>query len=58
MDSANQGQLGPNSLRNLGNGHGRDSALQLFVQAKKRISDIFKDIGDCVVEVDQFVQSE
>ena len=58
MDSANQGQLGPNSLRNLGNGHGRDSALQLLVQAKKRISDIFKDIGDCVVEVDQFVQSE
>ena len=58
MDSADQGQSGPNSLRNLGNGHGRESALQLFVQAKKRINDIFKDIGDYVVEANQFVQSE
>nr|KAG5704743.1 hypothetical protein BaRGS_005199 [Batillaria attramentaria] len=44
------------NLRNLGNGHGRESALQLFVQAKKRINDIFKDIGDYVTEVDTFVK--
>ncbi|XP_070206736.1 mitofusin-2-like isoform X2 [Littorina saxatilis] len=57
MDSSgDQGQSGPHSLRNLGNGHGRESALQLFVQAKKRINDIFKDIGDYVVEADTFVR--
>ena len=58
MDSVDQGQSGPNSLRNLGNGHARESALQLFVQAKKRINEIFKDIGNYVVEANQFVQSE
>jgi hypothetical protein len=51
-----QGQTGPSSLRNFGNGHGRESALQLFVQAKKRINDIFKDIGEYVVEADKFVR--
>lgn len=44
------------NLRNLGNGHGRESALQLFVQAKKRINDIFKDIGDYVAESNKFVK--
>ena len=56
MDTADQGQSDPSSLRNFGNGHGRESALQLFVQAKKRINDIFKDIGDYVMEADQFVR--
>lgn len=56
MEGGDQGQIGPSSLRNFGNGHGRESALQLFVQAKKRINDIFKDIGDYVVEADKFVK--
>ncbi|XP_025082569.1 mitofusin-2-like isoform X2 [Pomacea canaliculata] len=52
MDSQSDGT----SLRNLGNGHGRESALQLFVQAKKRINDIFKDIDEYVVDAGKFVQ--
>ncbi|KAL8569740.1 hypothetical protein ACOMHN_007263 [Nucella lapillus] len=56
MESGDHGHSGPSSLRNLGNGHGRESALHFFVQAKKRINDIFKGIGDYVVEADTFVQ--
>ncbi|XP_076451917.1 mitofusin-2-like isoform X2 [Babylonia areolata] len=55
MESGDPGHSGPSSMRNLGNGHGRESALQLFVQAKRRINDIFKDIGEYVVEADSFV---
>ena len=42
--------------RNLGNGHNQESALQLFVNAKKKINDIFRNIGDYVKESDTFVQ--
>ncbi|KAK3803675.1 hypothetical protein RRG08_023388 [Elysia crispata] len=44
------------SQRNLGNGHNQESALQLFVNAKKKINDIFRNIGDYVKESDNFVQ--
>lgn len=46
------------SHRNLGNGHNQESALQLFVNAKKKINDIFHNIGQYVVEADQFVQGK
>jgi len=42
--------------RNLGNGHNMESALQLFVNAKKKINDIFRNIGQYVIEADQFVK--
>ncbi|XP_059141445.1 mitofusin-2-like isoform X2 [Physella acuta] len=42
--------------RNLGNGHSHESALQLFVNAKKKINDIFKNIGQYVCEADKFVR--
>ena len=42
--------------RKLGNGHNQESALQLFVNAKKKINDIFRNIGQYVVEADKFVQ--
>ena len=42
--------------RNLGNGHNQESALQLFVNAKKKINDIFRNIGQYVIEADKFVQ--
>lgn len=59
MDSSKPGsQSDGTSLRNLGNGHGRESALQLFVQAKKRINDIFKDIDEYVVDAGKFVQGK
>lgn len=60
MDIPELNRIGNSSgnLRNLGNGHGRESALQLFVQSKRRINDIFKDIGDYVKEVDKFVKGE
>ncbi|GFS26080.1 mitofusin-2-like, partial [Elysia marginata] len=44
------------SHRNLGNGHNQESALQLFVNAKKKINDIFRNIGEYVKESDTFVQ--
>ena len=44
------------SQRHLGNGHNQESALQLFVNAKKKINDIFRNIGDYVKESDNFVQ--
>ncbi|CAL1535500.1 unnamed protein product [Lymnaea stagnalis] len=44
------------SHRNLGNGHGQESALQLFVNAKKKINDIFRNIGQYVCEADKFVR--
>ncbi|BFZ23750.1 hypothetical protein BsWGS_26789 [Bradybaena similaris] len=43
------------SYRKLGNGHNQESALQLFVNAKKKINDIFHNIGQYVLEADQFV---
>lgn len=42
--------------RNLGNGHNMESALQLFVNAKKKINDIFRNIGQYVIEADKFVK--
>ncbi|ESO84374.1 hypothetical protein LOTGIDRAFT_179669 [Lottia gigantea] len=39
----------------MGNGHNLGSALQYFGQAKKRINDIFKEIGEYIIETDQFV---
>ncbi|XP_055863791.1 mitofusin-2-like isoform X2 [Biomphalaria glabrata] len=44
------------TYRNLGNGHGQESALQLFVNAKKKINDIFRNIGQYVCEADKFVR--
>ncbi|XP_012944159.1 mitofusin-2 isoform X1 [Aplysia californica] len=44
------------SNRKLGNGHNQESALQLFVNAKKKINDIFRNIGQYVLEADKFVQ--
>lgn len=44
------------SQRNLGNGQSHESALQLFVNAKKKINDIFKNIGQYVCEADKFVR--
>ena len=44
------------SSRNFGNGHSRPSALQLFVQAKKRINDIFLAADDFVSDAAEFVQ--
>lgn len=41
--------------RTLGNGHNQESALQLFVNAKKKINDIFRNIGQYVLEADEFV---
>ncbi|XP_036369654.1 mitofusin-2 isoform X1 [Octopus sinensis] len=43
--------------RNLGNGHSSaPSPLKLFGQAKKRINDIFREIGEYIYECDTFVQ--
>ncbi|RUS87131.1 hypothetical protein EGW08_005131, partial [Elysia chlorotica] len=44
------------SQRKLGNGHNQESALQLFVNAKKKINDIFRNIGEYVKESDSFVE--
>ncbi|XP_046571955.1 transmembrane GTPase Marf-like [Haliotis rubra] len=44
------------SARNMGNGgHNQRSDLQMFGQAKKKIDDIFKDIGQFVQETDTLV---
>lgn len=44
-------------MRNLGNGHSiPPSPLKLFGQAKKRINDIFKEIGEYIYESDNFIQ--
>lgn len=46
-------------MRNLGNGHSiPPSPLKLFGQAKKRINDIFKEIGEYIYESDNFIQSK
>lgn len=45
-------------MRNLGNGHSiPPSPLKLFGQAKKRINDIFKEIGEYIHESDTFMQT-
>ncbi|KAK6177313.1 hypothetical protein SNE40_015439 [Patella caerulea] len=54
MDDSQRGQ-GDAGGRQLGNGHSQGSALQFFGQAKKRINDIFKEIGEYIVETDKFV---
>ena len=45
------------SARGLGNGrHSPTSPLKLFGQAKKKVNDIFVDIGRYIEETDIFVQ--
>jgi mitofusin len=56
MDSTEEDPETVASNRKLGNGHNQESALQLFVNAKKKINDIFRNIGQYVKEADQFVE--
>ncbi|XP_064610371.1 mitofusin-2-like isoform X1 [Liolophura sinensis] len=51
------GQGDTGAERNLGNGHSNGaSPLKLFGQAKKKINDIFKDIGEYIFDCENFLE--
>lgn len=53
------GQGDTGAERNLGNGHSNGaSPLKLFGQAKKKINDIFKDIGEYIFDCENFMEGE
>ncbi len=57
--AGDQPQTSPTAPRGLGNGrHSPTSPLKLFGQAKKKINDIFVDIGRYIDETSKFLHSK